>query len=101
MPAVLLLVLLVLIALVVVLLVRSLDPFAWRRYAVARPVSVSLRAGPSIDGLLLAQRGPLLVLTGARLLEEGSPPVPLDGEVVLERAAVSFVQVLAARSPEV
>jgi hypothetical protein len=73
-------------------------PVAWRRIVVARRVSISLKAGPSISGILIHQRGDLLVVAEARLLEEGSPPVPLDGEVVLERAAVSFVQLLAPRS---
>lgn len=73
-------------------------PVAWRRVAVGRSVSVALKAGPSISGILIAQRGDLLVLARAKLHEEGAPPVELDGELVIERQRVSFVQVLAPPS---
>jgi hypothetical protein len=47
-------------------------------------------------GVLWAQRGPLLVLRNAELLEQGAQPVPMDGEVVIERSRVEFVQVVQA-----
>lgn len=86
----------VLLALVVVVVARG--PLAWRKVAVSKTVSVALKSGPSISGVLIAERGELLVIARARLLEEGAPPVPIDGEVVVERRNVSFVQVLAAPS---
>ncbi|MDT0381424.1 hypothetical protein RM572_21940 [Streptomyces sp. DSM 42041] len=67
--------------------------FAWRRTAVRKRVVVNL-ADRAFDGVLWAKRGPLLVLRDARLLEPGREPVPVDGEVVVERARVEFVQVV-------
>lgn len=68
--------------------------FPWRRTAVRRRVVVNL-ADKAFDGVLWAKRGPLLVLRDARLLEAGREPQPIDGEVVIERGRVEFVQVLA------
>lgn len=75
-------------------------PSDWRSVAVSRRVMVSLRSGPSISGVLIRARGPLLILANASLHEPGAPaPVPLDGETVVERGHVAFVQVLARTEP--
>jgi hypothetical protein len=68
--------------------------FAWRRTAVRKRVVVNL-ADRAFRGILWAQRGPLLVLRDAELLEAGRAPQPVDGEVVIERSRVEFTQVLA------
>ncbi|MFF5451870.1 hypothetical protein ACFY40_11595 [Streptomyces sp. NPDC012950] len=52
-------------------------------------------ADKAFDGVLWAKRGPLLVLRDARLLEAGREPQPIDGEIVIERTRVEFMQVLA------
>lgn len=68
--------------------------FAWRRTAVRKRVVVNL-SDKAFRGILWAQRGPLLVLRDAVLLEAGREPQPVDGEVVVERTKVEFTQVLA------
>lgn len=68
--------------------------FAWRRTAVRKRVVVN-QADRAFRGILWAQRGPLLVLRDAELLEAGRTPQPIDGEVVVERSRVEFTQVLA------
>ncbi|MEU2789023.1 hypothetical protein [Streptomyces sp. NPDC007100] len=68
--------------------------FAWRRTAVRKRVVVNL-PDKAFNGVLWAQRGPLLVLRDVQLLEAGRAPQPVDGEVVIERARVEFTQVLA------
>lgn len=68
--------------------------FAWRRTAVRKRVIVNL-ADKAFRGILWAQRGPLLVLRDAELLEAGRDPQPVDGEIVVERSKVEFTQVLA------
>lgn len=68
--------------------------FAWRRTAVRRRVVVNL-TDKAFRGVLWAQRGPLLVLRDAELLEAGRDPQRVDGEVVVERSRVEFTQVLA------
>lgn len=61
-----------------------------------RSVIVSLTTGKAFRGVLWAKRGPLLVLRNANLLAEDGPEggVPMDGEVVVERSVVEFIQVL-------
>ncbi len=68
--------------------------FAYRRTALRKRVVVNLTTEKAFVGVLWAQRGPLLVLRGAELHESGRPPLPMDGEVVVERARVDFVQVV-------
>jgi hypothetical protein len=68
--------------------------FAWRRTAVRKRVVVNL-ADKAFSGVLWAQRGPLLVLRDAELLEPARQPQRVDGEVVIERSKVEFTQVLA------
>lgn len=68
--------------------------FAWRRTAVRKRVIVNL-PDRAFRAILWAKRGPLLVLRDVELLEAGRAPQSVDGEVVVERARVEFVQVLA------
>lgn len=68
--------------------------FAWRRTAVRKRVVVNL-ADKAFRGVLWAKRGPLLVLRDAELLEAGREPQRVDGEIVVERARVEFMQVLS------
>lgn len=66
--------------------------FWWRRTAVRKRVVVNL-ADKAFSGVLWAKRGPLLVLRDAVLMQHGAADTPLDGEVVVERARVEFIQV--------
>lgn len=68
--------------------------FAWRRTAVRKRVVVNL-ADKAFRGVLWAKRGPLLVLRDAELLEAGREPQRVDGEIVVERTRVEFMQVLS------
>jgi len=70
--------------------------FAWRRTALRRRVLVNLRTEKAFRGVLWAKRGPLLVLKEVEMLEAGREPLKLDGEVVIERANVDFLQVLGS-----
>ncbi len=68
--------------------------FWWRRTALRKRVVVNL-SDKAFSGVLWAKRGPLLVLRDAELLEAGRDPQRVDGEVVIERCRVEFMQVLA------
>ena len=68
---------------------------AWHRVAVTRQVVVNLTSGLTFRGVLYKQKGPLLVLKNAQLLEPGQAPIDLAGEVVIERNTVDFVQVVS------
>jgi hypothetical protein len=68
----------------------------WNRPPVLRIVIVNQQhdAQEAIRGALWGYRGPWLVLRDASLLRAHSEPQPLDGEVLVLRANVSFLQVL-------
>lgn len=69
---------------------------AWQihaqRLGVRCRVLVSLIDGKAFDGLLWARKGRLVVLRDARLIEPGAEPVPVDGDVLLDRDRIDFVQ---------
>ena len=55
---------------------------------------VNLKTEKAISGVLWAQRGQLLVLKTPFLLEAGRDPQKVDGEVIIERQNVDFIQIL-------
>lgn len=61
---------------------------------VRRKVVVNFRDGQAVEGVLFKQAGPLLVVKNATMLEPGADPLPLDGDVVIERDKVLFIQAL-------
>lgn len=64
------------------------------KLALHRRVVVNLTSGSAIDGVLWGDRGPLVVLRNANLHSEGGS-APLDGEVIVERDRIAFVQVVS------
>lgn len=82
-----------------VLMVALIGGFLWSvtrpwRLVKARRVVVNLRSGQAIDGLLIRQQGPLLFLSEARLFEGSDQPTPIDGQAVVERQTIDFIQML-------
>lgn len=67
---------------------------SYGKLAMNRRVMVNLTTGAAIEGVLWGDRGPLVVLRDARLHNEGGS-APLDGEVVIERTRIEFVQVVS------
>lgn len=72
--------------------------FSSRHIAYRRRVVVSLKmtngSERSIAGVLWSKGGTQLVLKDSRLLEPGREPLKIDGEVVIEKSNVDFVQIL-------
>ena len=66
------------------------------RPLIAHQVLVVTDTGESFTGTVLRALGDLLVLARASLLTERNPPRPLDGEVVIDRARITFIQVQGA-----
>ncbi len=64
------------------------------RTVVRRRVLVNLLSGRAVEGVLVRQDGPLLFVKDARLHESGAEPSTVDGEVVVERSQVDFIQAL-------
>jgi len=67
------------------------------RLALRARVLVSLIDGKAMNGVLWSRRGRLIVLRDVTLIEPGTPPVDMDGEVILDRGRVEFVQVAGGR----
>ncbi|VXC30923.1 conserved hypothetical protein [Microbacterium sp. 8M] len=65
---------------------------AFRKVLLLRRVVVNLDDGSSIEGVLYRDPGNLLVLKNAIYHEPGAEPAPLDGDTVIDRARVLFVQ---------
>jgi hypothetical protein len=63
------------------------------KLVVSRRVMVNLTTGSAIQGILWDEKGPLIVLRDAQLHNEGGH-APLDGEVIIERDRIEFVQVV-------
>lgn len=63
-----------------------------------RSMIVNLDTGTSFEGVLFATHGPLLEFRQARVLERSRDPTPIGGEVIVDRARVEFVQVVAPRT---
>ena len=66
---------------------------SYGKLAINRRVLVNLKSGTAIDGVLWDDRGPLIVLRDSNLHVEGGQHAPLDGDVIIERADIDFVQV--------
>lgn len=68
----------------------------WRPPCLLKVVIVNLQDDPStaLRGVLWDARGPWLTLRNTSLLKPNVPPVSLDGEAVIHRSNVSFLQVV-------
>lgn len=67
----------------------------WRDdYPVLRSVVVYLGTDKALRGVLWRRTRDYLVLRNAELRERHANAVPMDGEIVIERATVEFIQVL-------
>lgn len=72
---------------------HAVDVFSTRRLASRQRVLVALRSGRAVTGVLWARRGRSLVLKSAEMLEPGQEAILMDGDVVLDRDQVEYVQV--------
>lgn len=61
---------------------------------INRRVIINLKSadGKAIDGVLVGHAGPVLLVKGATLLRAGHEPVSMDGEVVVDRENIDFIQ---------
>lgn len=67
----------------------------FRRLLLRRHVMVNLTSGRAIEGVLVKQLGPILLLKNAHVYEPGTDgPAVADGDVVIERTKVDFIQAL-------
>jgi hypothetical protein len=80
------------LAIVAAVVWHAIDVLGTRRLALRRKVLVNLHSGVAFKGVLWARRGRLLVLKGAELLEPNADPVTLDGDTIVDRDQVAWVQ---------
>lgn len=66
----------------------------YKRLAVRRRAILNLTTGKAIRGIIYAQRGQLIEVRDAELLEPGMNPVPMSGTALVERGRVDFIQLL-------
>jgi hypothetical protein len=66
----------------------------WQPPFTLRSVILNLKSGDVLAGMLWSSRGSWLVLRNANLLKAGAAPTPIDGEAVVHRDNLAFVQVL-------
>lgn len=66
----------------------------YRRFCYSRRVIVNMDDGTSVEGLFWRKAGQVLVLKQATYLEPGAEPVTLDGDFLVERARVLFIQIV-------
>lgn len=62
------------------------------RHVVHKRVVVNLLSGTAITGVIVKARGPLYVLRDAAVLRENGEAVPADGEIVIDKANVDYIQ---------
>lgn len=69
---------------------------SWLRdpYPFVRRVIVTTKTDRTFRGLLWEQRRGFLVLREAEALKDRGAVVPVDGELVIERENVDFIQVI-------
>lgn len=63
-----------------------------RRLMTRRRVLVQLDTGRAVVGVLWSTKGKRVVIKSAELLEPGSEPTRMDGDVVIERDRVEYTQ---------
>lgn len=63
-------------------------------YPTKRRVIVNTKTDRAFRGVLWQKRSDYLVLRNAEMLKAKGETVPLDGEVVIERSNVDFIQVI-------
>jgi hypothetical protein len=65
----------------------------WSRRLVARRrVLVQLDTGRAVVGTLWSTKGRRVVIKSAELLEPGNEPTRMDGDVIVERERVEYIQ---------
>lgn len=72
--------------------VHVFDRVAGQRLMIRRRVLVQMHSGRAFTGLLWRRRGRLVVLKSAEMLEPNNQPVPMDGDVILDRGEIEYVQ---------
>ncbi|UYL87765.1 RNA binding protein [Gordonia phage OneDirection] len=61
-------------------------------YVVQQRVVINLKSGTAVMGVVTAKKRTFCVVRDAEVVEPGSHPVRADGEVLIERADIDYIQ---------
>ena len=67
---------------------------SWR-FLVRKRVLVNLHSGSAVAGVLVKRRGGLLFLSNCEVIPSQGSPASADGQIVIERSQVEFIQILS------
>ncbi|QHB37233.1 RNA binding protein [Gordonia phage Gudmit] len=62
-------------------------------YAVHQRVVINLKSGTTVIGVVTAKKRTFCIVRDAEIVEPGSHPVPADGEVLVEKAHIDYIQI--------
>jgi small nuclear ribonucleoprotein (snRNP)-like protein len=68
-----------------------------QKYPELRQVLINLKSGTSFKGVIFQRKGDYLVLKNAEIIQDrgqAAKKQPVDGEVIIFRADVDFIQVI-------
>ena len=76
-------------------------PWPWRPPFVYHSVLVNLKSNPheGLQGVVWGTRGPWITLRKAALAKANGDTQPMDGDVVIHRDNIAFVQVFDGDHP--
>jgi hypothetical protein len=66
----------------------------WRPPFLLRSCILNLKSGEALSGVVWSTRAGWIALRKASLLKAGAPPMAIDGDVIVARDNIDFVQVL-------
>ncbi|OXM69637.1 hypothetical protein [Amycolatopsis vastitatis] len=84
------------VLLVMSLLWHAVEEYRGRAVAARRRVVVSLVDDQAITGILWRRHRRLVVMRSASLVQPGREAVAMDGDVVIERDRINWVQIVGA-----
>lgn len=68
-------------------------PNPYKRLTYAKRCLVNLKTGSAFRGFIVSAPGSVVVLKAAQLIEPGAEPVDVQGEVLIEKANIDFIQI--------
>ena len=69
-------------------------PNQYKRLAYSKRVLVNLKSGAAFRGYLVKELGQLIVLQQAEIIEPGAEAVAAQGEILIEKNNIEFVQII-------
>lgn len=66
----------------------------YKRLTYSKRVIVNLHSGKAFRGYLSSAKGSVIILKQAELIEPGAEVVSVQGEVLIERSNIDFVQII-------